>query len=56
MTVLFIIGLISITYSLGNAYSEDSQSLQIEVKYTNGDRIDAYQTHYVVYQDRNNFV
>lgn len=51
MTVLFIIGLISITYSLGNAYSEDSQSLQIEVKYTNGDRIDAYQTHYVVYQD-----
>jgi hypothetical protein len=43
--------LLSLIVSLGSAYSEESSSLQIEIKYTNGDRIDAYQTTYKVYQD-----
>ncbi|MFB5607999.1 MAG: hypothetical protein ACE5RG_07860, partial [Candidatus Nitrosomaritimum yanchengensis] len=43
--------LLSLMVSLGSAYSEESNSLQIEIKYTNGDRIDAYQTTYKVYQD-----
>jgi len=43
--------LLSIMMSVGNSYGEESQSLQIEVKYTNGDRIDAYQTNYVIFQD-----
>jgi len=37
--------------SIVYAYGEESSSLQIEVKYTNGDRIDAYQTNYLIYQD-----
>lgn len=41
----------SMIMQLGVAHGEDSQSLQIEVKYTNGDRIDAYQTNYIIYQD-----
>ncbi len=34
-----------------SSYSEESETLQIEIKYTNGDRIDAYQTKYIIYQD-----
>lgn len=37
--------------TIPNALGENSQKLQIEVKYTNGDRIDAYQTNYKIYQD-----
>ena len=44
---MFSIMITSVAYS----YGEDSSSLQIEVKYTNGDRIDAYQTNFVIYQD-----
>jgi len=33
--------------------SEELETLQIEIKYNNGDRADAYQTYYVVYQDHN---
>ena len=43
--------LFSLVLSLGVVYSEESNLLQIEVKYTNGDRIDAYQTTFKVYQD-----
>ena len=43
--------LLSLTVSLGTAYSEEYNVLQFEIKYTNGDRIDAYQTAYKVYQD-----
>ncbi len=43
--------LLSLIVSLGPVYSEESNLLQIEIKYTNGDRIDAYQTTYKVYQD-----
>lgn len=53
LPVIFLFGLISITISLEYAFAEESQSLQVEVKYTNGDRIDAYQTDYVIYQDSN---
>jgi len=34
-----------------NVFGDNSQKLQIEIKYTNGDRIDAYQTNYKIYQD-----
>ena len=34
-----------------SSYSEESNTLKIEIKYTNGDRIDTYQTKYIVYQD-----
>lgn len=51
--IILLFGLISISFSIEYAFAEESQSLQIEVKYTNGDRIDAYQTNYVVYQDSN---
>ncbi len=45
-TVIF-----SLVIPYGSSYSEELETLQIEIKYTNGDRIDAYQTKYVVYQD-----
>ena len=51
MSILFLFAFISITFLIQHAYAEETQSLQIEVKYTNGDRIDAYQTDFVVYQD-----
>ena len=47
LTVFFVFAMLMTSY----AYGEESSSLQIEVKYTNGDRIDAYQTNYVIYQD-----
>jgi len=43
--------LLSIVVPVSSAYSEESEKLQIEIKYTNGDRIDTYQAKYVVYQD-----
>ncbi|MGD2106750.1 MAG: DUF2334 domain-containing protein [Nitrosopumilaceae archaeon] len=43
--------LLSLVVSMGTTYSEESNLLQFEIKYTNGDRIDAYQTTYKVYQD-----
>ena len=49
--ILAFFVLFSIAFSFNHAYAEESQSLQIEVKYTNGDRIDAYQTNYKIYQD-----
>jgi peptidoglycan/xylan/chitin deacetylase (PgdA/CDA1 family) len=45
----FIILLVGISSNI--AFGEETQKLEIEIKYTNGDRIDAYQTNYVVYQD-----
>jgi hypothetical protein len=41
----------SLVVPYGSSYSEELETLQVEIKYTNGDRIDAYQTKYVVYQD-----
>ncbi len=41
----------SLIISISSSYSEELETLQIEIKYTNGDRIDTYQTKYVVYQD-----
>lgn len=43
--------IISISIFLEYSYAEETQPLQIEIKYTNGDRIDAYQTKYIIYQD-----
>jgi len=41
----------SLFISIGSSFAEELETLQIEIKYTNGDRIDTYQTKYVVYQD-----
>jgi len=41
----------SLFISIGSSLAEELETLQIEIKYTNGDRIDTYQTKYVVYQD-----
>ncbi|MDH3677742.1 MAG: DUF2334 domain-containing protein [Nitrosopumilus sp.] len=49
ISVLVIFFLLIIPF--GSSYSEELQSLQIEVKYTNGDRINPYQTNYVIYKD-----
>ena len=35
-----------------SSYSEELQTLKIEIKYINGDRIDTYQAKYVIYQDQ----
>ena len=43
--------LLSIVVPISSAYSEESEKLQIEIKYLNGDRIDTYQAKYVIYQD-----
>jgi peptidoglycan/xylan/chitin deacetylase (PgdA/CDA1 family) len=41
----------SLFIPIASSYSEELESLQLEVKYTNGDRRDAFQTNYIVYQD-----
>lgn len=41
----------TLVLQINSAYSEELQTLQIEIKYTNGDRIDAYQSMYKIYQD-----
>jgi hypothetical protein len=43
--------LLSIVVPISSAYSEESEKLQIEIKYLNGDRIDTYQAKYIIYQD-----
>jgi peptidoglycan/xylan/chitin deacetylase (PgdA/CDA1 family) len=45
------VALFSIIVPINSVYSEESEKLQIEIKYTNGDRIDTWQAKYVVYQD-----
>ena len=40
-------------YSTGNAYAEEIQTIEIEIKYTNGDRVEYYDTKILVYQDFN---
>ncbi|HUT06616.1 MAG TPA: hypothetical protein VMW74_08025, partial [Nitrosopumilaceae archaeon] len=34
-----------------SSYSEEFETLQIEIKYLGGDRIDTFQTNYIIYQD-----
>jgi len=52
---VFTISAFALIFSLlapfGSSYAEELETLQIEIKYTNGDRINAYQTTYAVYQD-----
>ena len=49
--IIAMVMALSITIPLASAYAEDDQTLDIEVRYTNGDRISTYQAKYVVYQD-----
>ncbi|MDX1441580.1 MAG: polysaccharide deacetylase family protein [Nitrosopumilaceae archaeon] len=49
--ILLLAITVSLTTLVGNIYAEELQTLQLEIKYTNGDRIDAYQTNYKIYQD-----
>jgi len=39
--------------SLDNAYAEELESIQLEIKYTNGDRVDYNEMRIIVYQDFN---
>ena len=43
-----------ILFGFSDIYAEESQNLQVEVKYTNGDRADFYGMNFVVYQDQSN--
>ncbi|MDH3277409.1 MAG: polysaccharide deacetylase family protein [Nitrosopumilus sp.] len=45
-TVIF-----SLFIPIASSYGEELETLELEVKYTNGDRRDAFKTSYVVYQD-----
>jgi len=52
--ILIISAFVAITLllvPLPSSYSEELETLQLEVKYTNGDRRDAFHTSYVIYQD-----
>ena len=50
-TICAFMVIFSLVVPYSSSYSEELETLQMEIKYTNGDRIDAYQTKYVVYQD-----
>ena len=39
--------------SFDNAYAEESQTIQVEIKYTNGDRADYNGMKLIIYQDFN---
>ncbi|NCF22768.1 MAG: hypothetical protein GWP65_07500, partial [Nitrosopumilaceae archaeon] len=43
--------LLSAIVPFTSVYADENQQLQIEIRYTNGDRISTYQAEYVVYQD-----
>ena len=49
--VLAIFVILSLLIPIGTSYSEELETLEVEVKYTNGDRRDTFHTHYIVYQD-----
>jgi len=51
--LLIITASILIFYSVDNAYAEETQTIEIEIKYTNGDRVDFTGTRILVYQDFN---
>jgi|GEM_PF-1057955 len=51
--LLFILTTGVLFYSIGNAYAEENESIEIEIKYTNGDRAEYYDTKILVYQDFN---
>ncbi len=51
--VLAFTVILSLVLPIGTAYSEELTDLQIELKFTNGDRASGFQKHFVVYQDHN---
>ena len=50
---LMITASILLICSTCNAYAEETQTIEIEIKYTNGDRVDFSGTKIIVYQDFN---
>ena len=50
LTLLGIVPLI--LFGFDNVFAEESQNIQIEVKYNNGDRADFYGMKLIVYQDQ----
>jgi len=49
-----IILAVSLSIPINSAYSQESKSVQVEVKYTNGDMADFYGMSLVIYQDYSN--
>jgi peptidoglycan/xylan/chitin deacetylase (PgdA/CDA1 family) len=53
MISLMIIASIFIIFSIDNAYAEETQTIEIEIKYTDGDRAEYEGTKILAYQDFN---
>jgi len=51
--LLMISASIILICSTGNAYAEETQTIEIEIKYTDGDRVEYYDAKIIVYQDFN---
>jgi len=51
--LLLITTSILIFHSMNNVYAEETQTIEIEIKYTDGDRAEYYGTEIIVYQDFN---
>ena len=49
--VIFFTIVFSLTMPFGCSDAEEFETLQIEIKYQGGDRIDTFQTNYIIYQD-----
>ncbi len=51
--LLIITASILLIFTMGDVYAEETQIIEIEIKYTNGDRADFSGTKIIVYQDFN---
>ncbi len=50
---LFVLATFVLMISFDNVYAEETQTIQVEIKYTNGDRVDFNGMKLLVYQDFN---
>ena len=53
LKIVIIILVVTLIIPINSAYSQESKTVQVEVKYTNGDEADFYGMNLVVYQDYN---
>ena len=49
-----IVLVVSLIIPVNSVYPQESRTVQVEVKYTNGDRVDFYGMSLVIYQDYDN--
>ncbi|WP_238527595.1 glycosyltransferase family 2 protein, partial [Candidatus Nitrosarchaeum limnium] len=54
LKIAIIVLVLSLVIPINLVYSQESKTIQVEVKYTNGDRADFYGMSLVIYQDNNN--